>query len=94
MTECIISTQNVDNITCDLGPAFTFIHYKLRDVPEMDYFSSNNQGELLVRGTSCFKGYYKQPELTAEAFDKDGYFATGDIVSVSVVNGVFYFIND
>ena len=36
-------------------------------------------GEILVKGTSVFKGYYMDEEKTKEAFTEDGYFKTGDI---------------
>ena len=36
-------------------------------------------GEITVKGPSVFKGYFKNDELTAEAFTADGYFKTGDI---------------
>lgn len=36
-------------------------------------------GEITVKGPSIFKGYFKNDELTAEAFTADGYFKTGDI---------------
>jgi long-chain acyl-CoA synthetase len=37
-----------------------------------------DDGEILVRAPSVFKGYWKQPEETAKAF-VDGWFKTGDI---------------
>ncbi len=36
-------------------------------------------GEILIKGSSVFKGYYNNPKLTEESFDNDGYFKTGDI---------------
>lgn len=35
-------------------------------------------GEILIKSPGQFSGYYKQPELTAQAFTEDGFFRTGD----------------
>ncbi|HEY7105984.1 MAG TPA: AMP-binding protein [Acidimicrobiia bacterium] len=35
--------------------------------------------EILVRGPNVFPGYWDRPDATAESFDAEGWFATGDI---------------
>ena len=37
------------------------------------------RGEAALRGRALMKGYYKQPEATAQAVDADGWFYTGDL---------------
>jgi fatty-acyl-CoA synthase len=40
---------------------------------------SESLGEIAVRGPGVMKGYYRQPGETAQSFDEDGYFLTGDL---------------
>jgi len=44
-----------------------------RQVPE------GKPGEILIKGPGTFVGYYNNPGLTQESFDKDGFFQTGDL---------------
>src|ERR1700761_4335606 len=60
------------------------IDYKLVDVPDLGYYATDRphpRGELLLKTENMFPGYYKRPEVTADVFDADGYYRTGDVVA-------------
>ena len=46
-------------------------------------------GEICVRGDAVMLGYYKDPEATAEAIDKDGWLHSGDLAHVDE-DGFYY----
>lgn len=54
--------------------------YRVVDPETEEILGPNQEGELRFKGVGLFKEYYKNPTATTEAFDKDGFLKTGDIV--------------
>ncbi len=48
-------------------------------------------GELFYKGPSVIPGYFKRPDLTAKAFDKDDFFNTGDLFQVKKNDCIGFF---
>ncbi|KAL4194041.1 hypothetical protein AMTRI_Chr05g57250 [Amborella trichopoda] len=48
----------------------------------VDEDSDSSDGELAIKCASLFKEYWKQPKITKEAFMDDGFFRTGDTVTM------------
>lgn len=48
-------------------------------------------GELFYKGPNVIPGYFKRPDITAKAFDKDGFFNTGDLFQVKKNDCVGFF---
>ena len=68
-------TETVASVTCLLDDDLNTSSVG-KIMPLLDVKIGDNN-EVMVKGGTVFKGYYKKPELTAQAF-KDGYFCTGD----------------
>ncbi|KAM4838061.1 long-chain-fatty-acid--CoA ligase 5 [Urocitellus parryii] len=81
-TECTAGctiTSPGDWTSGHVGVPVACNYVKLEDVPDMNYFSANNEGEICIKGTNVFQGYLKDPEKTQETLDKEGWLHTGDI---------------
>ena len=48
-------------------------------------------GELLYKGPNVISGYFRRPGLTEKAFDKQGFFHTGDLFQIKEGNFISFF---
>eukprot|EP00347_Sterkiella_histriomuscorum_P000249 403376606 len=78
-------TKIFDNQTGHVGGPAVGIEYKLRDVPDMEYFNrvtaTNlfSRGEVMLRGPAVFVGYFRNKQLTDQVKTEDGWLHTGDV---------------
>lgn len=83
-------THPDDPRTDIVGGPVPMNEFKLIDVPEMNYFSTDKdehgrhapRGEILVRGANIIPGYYKADDKTTESIDADGWLHSGDIGTI------------
>lgn len=62
-----------------VGRALPGVECKIVDPETGKDLPDNCDGEFVARGYNIMKGYYKMPEATAAAIDKDGWLHTGDL---------------
>lgn len=62
-----------------VGRAVPELETRIVDPASETELGAGSEGEIRYRGPNVMKGYYKLPQMTAEAFDSDGYFRTGDL---------------
>lgn len=90
----ISATLPWDPTAGHVGGLITTNLVRTRDVPEMGYLSTDDpvRGEIQFKGANMFKGYFKNPEKTAEAYSDDGWISTGD-VGIIFPNGAIKIID-
>ncbi len=71
--------EDLDHRVETVGSAFPGVECKIIDPETGDELPDGESGEFVARGFNIMKGYYKMPEATAQAIDKDGWLHSGDI---------------
>jgi malonyl-CoA/methylmalonyl-CoA synthetase len=82
MTETNMSTSNPyegERRAGTVGFPLPGIELKITDSTTGDTLPQGDIGQIEVRGTNVFKGYWNMPEKTAEELRSDGFFITGDL---------------
>jgi fatty-acyl-CoA synthase len=62
-----------------VGQALPGIEVRIVNPETMQEVPPGTQGEVVCRGYSIMKGYYRMPEATAAAIEKDGWLHSGDL---------------
>jgi malonyl-CoA/methylmalonyl-CoA synthetase len=81
MTETGMNTSNPLNGTrrpATVGPPLPGVSVRIVNDGDQP-LPAGEVGQLQVKGTNVFKGYWRRPEKTMEDFTADGYFRTGDL---------------
>lgn len=80
----VTGTHYLDRTKGHVGGAIPSCVVRLKDVPEMNYYSTDEppRGEICFKADHAFSGYFKMPERTAEAFDEDGFILSGDVGAI------------
>ena len=66
-----------------VGMPFPGQEARVVELESREELPAGEVGEIEVRGPHVFAGYWEKPEATAESFDTEGWFRTGDLGSVS-----------
>ncbi|MDR1613299.1 MAG: AMP-binding protein [Planctomycetota bacterium] len=74
--------DNIERKTSTLGQAMPFCEVKVVNPETGAAAGVDVPGELCCRGYNVMKGYYKMPEETAKAIDRDGWMHSGDLGTV------------
>ena len=73
------TTDSLDVRVNTVGGAMFGVECKIVDPETGEDLPDNVDGEFVAKGYNIMKGYYKMPEATAAAIDKDGWLHTGDL---------------
>ena len=71
-----------------VGTNYPGVEVKVVDPETGEECAPEVQGEICCRGYNVMKGYYNNPEATANAIDKDGWLHSGDL-AVSTAEGFY-----
>ncbi len=92
-----VFVQSPDDIAPgSIGLPMAHCEAKIVSIPEMKYHVDDTtegkktpRGELWVRGPAVsIAGYWREPQLTKEAFDPQGWLRTGDVVMMLPSGGI------
>jgi long-chain acyl-CoA synthetase len=84
-TSPLLAGANPANTVFDsTGPSIEGIELKINNPDK-----KSGEGEIWARGATVMKGYYKEPEMTADVITPSGWFKTGDLGMLDSNNNLF-----
>ena len=81
---CTMTTtsDDLEHRVNTVGKAFPGVECRIVDPETSQPLPPNTPGEFCARGYNIMRGYYKMPEATSQAIDKEGWLHSGDLCTV------------
>jgi fatty-acyl-CoA synthase len=87
-----LAAEDAERRAGSIGKPNFFVDARIVDPETGAALPPGAVGELRLRGPSAMRGYFRDPDATAAAFDSDGYLRTGDLARVDD-DGYFYIVD-
>ncbi|MBW2000422.1 MAG: AMP-binding protein [Deltaproteobacteria bacterium] len=90
VTSMTVNGERPEIVASSLGKPASDYEVKIINPETGEILPYDTEGELVVRGRACMRGYYKMPKETAGAMDSEGWIRSGDLVRMDKDHNLYF----